>query len=159
MRTQSALPFILIAIACILFPPAVFSQDKPAENIDVMLEKFMADKKLLIAKNMALTETEAKAFWPVYNEYQGKISGLSDRSIQMLQSYASGYEAMTDEAAGKILVEYLSIEKERLEVRKEYLPKFRSVLPEKKVLRLYQIENKIHSAISFKGALVIPLAE
>jgi hypothetical protein len=45
------------------------AQDKPADNMQIMREKVKADKKLLVASNMQLTEAEAKAFWPVYEEY------------------------------------------------------------------------------------------
>ena len=52
------------------FPVPALSQDKPADNMQILLEKVKADKKLLVAANMELTESEAKGFWPVYEGYQ-----------------------------------------------------------------------------------------
>jgi hypothetical protein len=40
--------------------------DKPANNMEIVHEKLKADKKLIVAKYMDLTESEAKNFWPVY---------------------------------------------------------------------------------------------
>ncbi len=37
--------------------------------MQILREKIRADKKLLVAENMQLTEAEAKAFWPVYDQY------------------------------------------------------------------------------------------
>jgi len=41
------------------------AQDKTADNMQILRDKVKADKKLLVASNMELTESEAKAFWPV----------------------------------------------------------------------------------------------
>jgi hypothetical protein len=40
--------------------------DKSANNTEIVHEKLKADKKLIVAKYMDLTESEAKNFWPVY---------------------------------------------------------------------------------------------
>ncbi|NNK85956.1 MAG: hypothetical protein HKO91_10455, partial [Desulfobacterales bacterium] len=56
-----ALTITFIGIAG--FAPA---QDKPADNMEIVKEKIKSDKKLLVATNMQLSESEAKDFWPVY---------------------------------------------------------------------------------------------
>ena len=38
------------------------AQDKPADNMEIVKEKICTDKKLFIATNMQLTESEAQAF-------------------------------------------------------------------------------------------------
>jgi hypothetical protein len=42
-------------------------------------EKARADKKLVVASVLKLTESEAKAFWPVYNAYQSDMAAHYDR--------------------------------------------------------------------------------
>jgi hypothetical protein len=64
---------------------------------------------------------------------------------------------MTHEAAKKLLDEYLTIESLGPKLLHAFLPKFRNVLPEVKVLRYYQIENKIDSALMYDLAANIPL--
>src|ERR1043166_9996421 len=46
--------------------------DKPASNLAIIHEKLKADKKLIVSKYMELTESEAKKFWPVYDEYRSE---------------------------------------------------------------------------------------
>jgi hypothetical protein len=53
-----------------LFSLPALGQDKPADNMQILREKIKADKKLLVASNMELTESEAKNFWPIYEDYQ-----------------------------------------------------------------------------------------
>jgi hypothetical protein len=138
--------------------PAI-SQDKPAENMQFVLEKVRADKKLLVAENMELTEAEAKTFWPVYEKYQDELFLLRSRTAKLINDYADAYEKMANDTAKKLLDEYLTIESLGLKLRQAYLPKFRKVLPEVKVVRYYQIENKIHAALIYELAAKIPLVK
>lgn len=133
------------------------AQDKPADNMQIVIEKVRADKKLLVAENMQLTETEAKAFWPVYNQYQDELFLLRVRTVKLINDYRDAYENMTNDTARKLLDEYMRIEALALKLRKAYLPKFREVLPETKVMRYYQIENKIHAALVYEIGASIPL--
>jgi hypothetical protein len=133
------------------------AQEKPADNMQVVLEKIRADKKLLVAENMQLTEAEAKAFWPVYSRYQDELFLLRGRTAKVITDYAEAYDQMTNDKAKKLLDEYMTVEALRLKLRQAYLPKFRSVLPEVKVVRYYQIENKIQAALAYEVAAKIPL--
>jgi hypothetical protein len=133
------------------------AQDKPADNMQIVVEKIRADKKLFIAENMQLTEAEAKAFWPVYEQYQDELFLLRARTTQLINDYAEAYEKMTNDTAKKLLDEYMTIETLGLKLRQAYLPKFREVLPEVKVVRYYQIENKINAALMYELGANIPL--
>ena len=135
------------------------AQEKPADNMQLVLEKIRADKKLLVAENMQLTEGEAKAFWPVYSRYQDELFLLRARTAKLVTDYAAAYEQMNSDTAKKLLDEYMTIEALGLKLRQAYLPKFRAVLPEVKVVRYYQIENKIHAALAYEVGAKIPLAK
>jgi hypothetical protein len=150
---------LLIMVALVFSCSLCLAEDKPADNMDIVRAKIQADKKLLIAENMELTEAEAKAFWPVYEKYQSELFLLRSRSIKLIKDYAAAYGTMTDKDAKKFLNEYLTIEGLRLKVRQTYLPKFRKVLPEKKVARYYQIENKILALVNYELAKDIPLVD
>ncbi|MGO9612088.1 MAG: hypothetical protein ACLPX5_03545 [Dissulfurispiraceae bacterium] len=133
------------------------AQDKSSDNMQLVNEKIKADKKLLISENMQLSEAEAKKFWPVYEQYQDELFILRTRALKLIKAYSENYESMTNDVAKKLLDEYLSIESLRQKVREAYLPKFRKILPEIKVARYYQIENKISAVLNYELAAQIPL--
>jgi hypothetical protein len=136
--------------------PAV-AQDKPADNMQVLREKVRADKKIFVAANMELTESEAKAFWPVYEKYQDELFLLRSRTVKLIKDYVDVYETMSNDKAKKLLEESMIIDSLGLKLRQAYLPKFRKALPEVKVVRYYQIENKINAAVNYELATNIPL--
>jgi hypothetical protein len=135
----------------------VAAQEKSADDMQIVREKVRADKKLLVAENMQLTEAEAKAFWPVYDQYQNELFLLRTRTFKLIKDFADAYEKMSDETAKKLLDEFMTIESLGPKLRQAYLPKFRKVLPEVKVVRYYQIENKIQAALFYEFAANIPL--
>jgi len=150
---------VVVFCALILFVVPVIAQDKPADTNQLVKEKVQADKKLLIAENMKFTETEAKAFWPVYESYQKDLGKIVERSKKLIEDFAKNYEAMTDATAKKLTDDMIAIENDRLKLKKDYLPKFRKVLSDKKVARYYQLENKIHAVVSYELAKAIPLVK
>ncbi len=140
--------------------PAV-SQDKQADNMKILLAKIKADKKLLVAANMDLTETEAKAFWPVYDAYQKNLMAINKRIAKLVDSYAADYQAntVTDEKAKKLTAQYVDIQKAEANLQASFVPKLSKVLPAKKVIRYLQIEVKIRAVINYQLAAEIPLVD
>ena len=138
--------------------PAI-AQEKSSDNMQFVIEKIRADKKLFVAENMQLTESEAEVFWPVYQKYQDELFLLRARTAKLIKDYADAYGNMNDDAAGRLLDEFITIETLGPKLRQAYLPEFRQVLPEVKVARYYQIENKIQAALFYELAANIPLAK
>jgi len=135
------------------------AQDKPADNMQILIEKLRADKKMLVAANLELTESEARAFWPVYQKYQDELFLLRARTGKLLKDYAEAIKNMTDEKARELLDESMTIDSLGQKLREMFLPEFRKVLPEKKVTRYYQIERKIQAALYYELAREIPLVQ
>ena len=59
-KVVNSLLAIALTITFIGFVGSALAQDKPADNMEIVKEKIRTDKKLLIATNMQLTESEAK---------------------------------------------------------------------------------------------------
>ena len=153
-------PFFIVLVAVLaVFIVSSMAQEKPADNMQIVREKIKTDKKLFIAENMNLTESEAKVFWPVYENYQKDLGKLVDKAVKLIDNYAANYETMSEEAAKELIDGYLAIEGERVTLMKSFLPKFRKVLPEKKVARYYQLENKIDAVANYGLARQIPLVK
>src|SRR5512136_806438 len=162
-RTVKALWILFIVtawmVAVAAFPTPALTQGTSADNMQILREKIKADKKLLVATNMDLTESEAKGFWPVYEEYQKDLTTINQRIGKLIENYAADYRAntLTDEKAKKLIDELVAIEQAEAGLKASYVPKLSKVLPQKKVARYLQIENKIRAAVKYELAGTIPL--
>ena len=156
MKYISMLAVLLIVSIAL---PLAAQQGKPADNMNVVREALRANKKALVADNMQLTESEAKAFWPVYEEYQTEMKVIGDRMVKLIENYGATHKVMTDDTAGKLLKNLMSIQRDRVTLQEKYLPKFEKVLPMTKVARYYQIENKFRAVVDYDVTSEIPLVE
>jgi hypothetical protein len=138
-----------------------WSQDKPANNMEIVHEKLKADKKLIVSKYMELTESEATKFWPVYEEYQADLQKIDQRLLSLLQSYAADYrnKSLTDEKAQKLLDEWIAIENDDAKRRGSFVPKVMKALPAKKAARYLQIENEYRILLKYDLATTVPLVQ
>ena len=153
---------IKVVILCVVVLAAApaFAQDNSAgTNMQILLDKVKADKKLVVAANMDLNEAEGKAFWPLYDSYQKDLQAINDRLGKTILAYADAYNknALTDDLARRLTNEALAIDQDELRLRTICASKLNGVLPAKKVARYLQIENKIRAAIRYDLATGIPL--
>jgi hypothetical protein len=137
----------------------VYAQSGPADNMQILREKVKADKKLVVAVNMQLTEAEAKGFWPVYDAYQKDLDQLNKRTVELIVSYASALNSgsMDNMKAKKLSSDFLAIQADEVKQMKRYASKLSKVLPATKVARYLQIENNIRTIVKYEGAAEIPL--
>jgi len=149
---------VLFAVAALLALPAA-AQTK--SDMQILADKIKADKKLVVAANMQLSEEEAKGFWPVYDAYQKDLAAINKRLFGVVKSYADAYNmgAVPDETARKLMNQYLAVEEAELKLKRAYVPRLEKVVPGTKVARYMQIENKIRAIVKYELAAQIPLVE
>ena len=130
-------------------------------NMEILIQKIKADKKLLVASNMDLNDAEGKKFWPLYDAYQLELMEVNQRLGKTIKEYADAYNAgkgvISDDAAKKLLKEALAIEESEVRLKKAYADKIGMVLSPTKTTRYMQIENKIRAVIKMELAQQIPL--
>jgi hypothetical protein len=168
-----------LALATLLASPA-WAGDKPStkpaaadtkaasgdhaaaeSRMDVLRQKLKTDKRYIVSENLALTDKEAKGFWPLYDSYQKDLEKLNHRIGAAVATYADAYDKgpIPDDLSKKLIKETLDIEKAELEAKQAHLSRVEKVLPPNKLARYAQIENKIRALIKYELAVEIPLAE
>ena len=138
---------------------AATTQRQGTTDMQILLDKIKADKKLLVASNMDLSDAESAKFWPLYEEYQRELDLINQRLAGTITDYADAYRQgpISDETAAKLLDEALAVEESEVALKHSYAVKFTEVLPAAKAARYLQIETKIRSLLRLDLAQNIPL--
>jgi len=134
------------------------AQENPPSQKQLDIAALRAQRKAVVGANMKLTPKEAKAFWPLYNQYEDAMDKVDKRHAQEIKDYAKNYQNLTDAQANQKLDAVLQVNQDRLDVQKEYVPKFRAALPGITVTRFFQVDNKLHALIQCQIAQLVPLA-
>lgn len=138
--------------------PAVAGEADQA-SMEILRETLRSNKKALVAVNLALSDEEASAFWPIYDRYQAELTVVGDRLLQVIEDYKRTFGSTTDEEARKLVDDYLAIERDRVELRRSYVEPFAEALRGRKLMRFYQIENKIDAVMRYELAASIPVID
>ena len=149
--------WILALLLTLMIPAAAAAQ--VSDMVELTRTVMRAEKKVVFAENMWLTDAEGAAFWPVYNEYEADLSKINDRVVKLLKEYADTFDTLSNEAAKGMLDEIFSIKKKKQSLRKSYAKKFAKVIPQKKIFRFFQLEYAIEALVNFSIAADLPYME
>lgn len=128
----------LLYLTCtlIMISAAVLAQSDVQRKQDI--ESF---RIAYFTQQIGLTAEEAKHFWPVYNEMRKELDLVRKDRKQRNKMAREKSASMSDKDFVKLLDdEFLSRQKE-LEIERNYLEKYKAVLPIEKVVRLYKAEE------------------
>jgi hypothetical protein len=157
-RYSAALSFLCV-LGVAASARAQEASPAPVTTKQIDLAAAHAERKAAVNDNMGLTADEARAFWPLYDEYEGKMDKIETRHIKEVRDYARHYSSLTDADAKSKLDEVMAIQEAILDTQKEYIPKFRAVVSEIKTTRFFQIDNKLRALVQCDLAQSIPLAQ
>ena len=151
---------VALLICFLLATPLAAQQSLTAEaqrNVNIS-RKMVDDKRnTQIAMFMSFSQEEKEKFWPLYREYREAMAGVGDKRLAVIVDYANNVDRMTDPLAKQLLDRSFKVEKEFIQTKERYVKKFRRILPDIKVVRLMQLENRMDIAVDMKVAEGIPL--
>ena len=147
-----AVPLLVLVAA-----PPIYAGESDEATLEILLGTLRSNRKALVAVNLALTDDEARSFWPVYDRYEEDLAAIQDRLLAVIREYAANLTSMSDEEAEQLVGEYLQGETDHAALRKAYLKPISEALPGVKMMRFYQIENKIMAILRYDLAATIPV--
>ena len=140
-------------------PPANASEIDPAK-LAKLRERARTDRKALVAKNLPLTDEEAKAFWPVYDKCRKSLDASHSKVNRAMTDYASAGDKMTDENAKRIISDVLAGEAQEAKARKQLLPRRREGAAGEEGGALLPDRDQDPAALfRFDAAVAVPLVD
>ena len=154
------------ALCALLTPALALAADKPVVNekfsdlepaIQMLRQEVGKDRRDLVKANMLLTNSEAARFWPLYDEYRAEMNKIGDKRVKLITDFAANRDSMSEDEGLRLLKERLDIEKEKNDVRGDYVKKFNKELSARTTARFFQIDQKLDAAVEAALAAKIPL--
>ena len=152
-----------IAVVLLLAAVPAFAQD--AADIGAKIRETQAlvakEFRQIIREEMMLTDAESKEFWPLYERYSAEKRVINEPYFAGLIEYVDRYYNgdLEDEHAERLMNTYFEVNQGVLRKRHEYVKKFGKVMSSIKVMRFFQLENKVQAEVNAALAVTIPLAD
>ncbi|MDH4047274.1 MAG: hypothetical protein OEW68_04455 [Gammaproteobacteria bacterium] len=157
----------LMALLIVAAPLQLVAQENDIGDIDMgalnsaiaaQRQVSEAQRQLIVAENLTLTESESLDFWPLYREYRAQVAKLEDRSVAVITQFAREYSTLGDEQALRLLNDSLKIDLDHEKLKQRYVKKFAKIVPGVMVGRFMQIEMRLDTIARLKLQTAIPLA-
>ena len=149
---------LAIAVAAVATPGLALAQESVKADEQIIIKQIQTDRRAVYAQNLQLTEQESKAFWPIYDEFEGAMKKITDARLELLNEYAEKYEALNDADAKQMLGRRLQLDQQAFALRQKYAKKVEKVLPSVKALRYVQLQDRIDNLLAGNMYSLIPLA-
>lgn len=154
MRTASCALAVLAAASL----SAVAAAQTVKETLDVTRQAVETQRRVLVSGALPLTEAEAKAFWPLYDDYEKERRAIELRANKLVADFMASAASLTDAQAQAMLKEALAVDEARLALRRSSSERMAKAIPPRKLVRFFQIDNKLDSVVRADISRQIPLA-
>ena len=151
--TTGALALTLVGLAAL---PATAQNVK--ETLDMTRQAIESQRRILVAGALPLSEAEEKAFWPLYDDYEKARGAIDERANRLVADFVATAAGLSDKQAKAMLAEALEVDDRRLELRREFMGRMGKAIPPRKLVRFFQIENKLDAEVRADISRQIPLA-
>jgi hypothetical protein len=151
MRALAAAVSLALAV-----PLAAAQYAKDA--LELSRQAVETQRRVLVSGAMPLTNAEAAAFWPLYDTYEKERRPLDERANRLVADFVAASPSLSDTQANAMLDEALKIDEERLRLRRAWRNRMSPAIPPRKLVRFFQLENKLDSVVRADVARQIPLA-
>ena len=136
---------LLLAFSVIVLITSAQAQGNGSRRPHMTTEEFQIKQKEFITHQAELTEEESAAFFPLYFELQSKKHEINGRAWKKVRSVRP--HERTEEECNEMIDTLADVKIECAMLEKEYLAKFKKILPAKKLMRVQMAENRFQREI------------
>lgn len=135
------------------------------QNMQAYIELLRSDvrqqKAEMVGEVMQLSAADAAKFWPIYSEYDAKLTKLNDLRVANIKEYARTYDEMTDEKADELIQNALSYRNQRSELIATYYGRVKQALGGITAARFILVEDQLLLIIDLQinSSLPVPVAQ
>jgi hypothetical protein len=138
-------------------PLAAQAQDTSMTNaLELMRSNVRENKAQLIGRALALPDSEASVFWPLYREYEVELTKLADQRVQLIHEYLTVYDTLSNAKARDLMLRVFDLDAQRVKLSRDQFNKFAKRLPAKTVAHFFQLDGFLNRVIDLQIAAALP---
>jgi len=162
-RMGSSVFVALLAMPFVVVSPANGQQSAPMNDRDMNIQAYVellktgveSKREAIVKEIMQLSDSEAKAFWPIYKEYDAERAKLDSTETQLFQEYAEAYPTVSNEKADQLMTRTFELEAQRVELEKKYYHKLKSATSAATAAKFIEVEQQLEDVAGLRAASVL----
>lgn len=153
-------PWAILAFAATMVAmPSAPAEGSAADVTDMQALRtaVKADRRAFVASTLALTDAEAKRFWPVYDTYHRALDVANRQRALVLEEVLGRGTPPSDLYAKNLASELIAADEAEVKARRKLQNAVMRALPARKAARYLQLESKIRAYQAYDIAATFPL--
>jgi hypothetical protein len=127
------------------------------EYIALLRSDVRQQKAEIMGSVMVLSAQDAAKFWPIYSDYDTRLTKLNDQRVENIKEYARTYDQMTDSKADELIQKSMAYQKQRAELLAQTYDKVKQALGAVTAARFAQVEHQLLLVIDLQIASSLPI--
>jgi|SRR5215469_5207266 len=130
-------------------------------NIRAYIQLLRADLRKqatqIVGQVMQLDSGDAAKFWPVYKDFEADQAKIGDQMIALLKNYTDHYDQVTGPVADELVSQLLSIQEQRIGLKRKYYDRLKQALDPVNAARFVQVVNQLDNLMDLQIAAQLPV--
>ncbi len=121
-----------------------------------ILKRIQAKKVEFINEKLELTPQEKEQFWPVYNDYTARRNLINQQRNSLMLYFQQNENNIDAKEVTNTLNKLLDYQHQETSLMDQYVQKFREILPEAKVVKIFITEVQFRRWLLTQGVQARP---
>lgn len=145
----------LLTLLFLICSLGIQAQQYKEEN-DLIQNEWGLEKRELIKRYMDFKESEATAFWSIYDEYADKRKKLGNERLNLLRAYAGNFDNMSDDKAKRLTEDFFDNNMAIDKLQRKYFEKLSKAIAPMRAAQFIQFEKYLDTAIRYEIQTELP---
>lgn len=151
----------LAAMGLIGFAPDHLAAQETLEIPPEFMEALKKDVRQMRTQAMqsaiVLEPGQATTFWPIYEEYQAELEGITQARTELIRDYAMMFETMSDDQAVDLGHRAMELRGEQAALLRRYFDRIAEDVSGTTAGQFFQVEQQVQMLIDLQLAMEIPI--
>ncbi|HEX4165916.1 MAG TPA: hypothetical protein VHZ55_10630 [Bryobacteraceae bacterium] len=149
--------FIATCVLCLSGWGQEAQSQFPESYVALLRSDIQAKKTGIVQQNLALSDDQAKKFWPLQRSYESDLSKLGDQRLDVIRDYTKNWGNLSDNTARDLGKRLLDYQKKRVELRGKYFDRMSKEISPTIAAKFFQIETQMEDMIDLEISSSVPL--
>ncbi len=121
-------------------------EDNIRNYVELMRADLSAAKVQAITERLKLSDAEAKAFWPLYRQYEVELAKeFSDPRLELIRQFITAQNAdkLDDKLAKELSAKFFALQKTRISLWEKYCAKISAAVSPTRAAQFVQVEHQV----------------
>lgn len=137
----------LTLIATLILLPFLGMSQTVDDEITLIQSEFGMEKRALVEQYMELSESDAQAFWPVYQKYEDERRAITRERLKLVNDYLEKFESISETELDAMVKRRLKVDASMTKLHSKYYSQFKKATSTTIAAKFLQLDDYIQTTL------------